>query len=431
LVERLLEAGCNPNLPNGNCPTALFQLGYFWTTDFDHLRERSVPCLELLLAHGADVSLRDDRGRTVLHPIVLAGDVEAVDCLLRTGADPEACDELNQTPIMYCGTAAAAQRLLSAGALPTRQDRFGHDALDHAFMGGRQDVCDLLRSESHQPRSAALLVKAIQEQDVALVQELLESGVPVTTTDPLGGPALHQAARRQAASIVKLLLEWGADINGRDLNDETPLFACLTAPWYGNEFDLQKHEETLSTLLDYAASTDAVNGKGEAAIFFGYFWWNFQSVSARILASHQRAYSHSGKTALMVAVERGSAAQVSELIKNGQADVNASDDQGRTALHLATGGSRDLEDARYLEKAALLLASPAQVDAVDRAGETPLFYAISAANDAMVNLLLDAGADLTQHNSAGETAEAVALRAANADLANRLRRKLALRERGL
>ena len=78
-----------------------------------------------------------------------------------------------------------------------------------------------------------------------------------------------------------------------------------------------------------------------------------------------------------------------------------------------------------------MLASPAQVDAVDRAGETPLFYAISAANDAMVNLLLDAGADLTQHNSAGETAEAVALRAANADLANRLRRKLALRERGL
>jgi ankyrin repeat protein len=123
----------------------------------------------------------------------------------------------------------------------------------------------------------------------------------------------------------------------------------------------------------------------------------------------------------MAAVDWGTLAHVQYLLR--RVDINAADDDGRTALHAAAGGfhhdtQKYIEE--YIEKTRLLLASGAQLEAVDHAGETPLFAAVSARNRQMVELLLAAHADFTRQNTAGETVQGVALRVRDPALLKRL-----------
>ncbi|KAI9002705.1 ankyrin repeat-containing domain protein [Gaertneriomyces semiglobifer] len=57
-------------------------------------------CLDILLSHGACVSVSDCNGNSPLHLAVLGGWVECVVLLLRAGADPEGKDRGQRTPVM-------------------------------------------------------------------------------------------------------------------------------------------------------------------------------------------------------------------------------------------------------------------------------------------------------------------------------------------
>jgi ankyrin repeat protein len=86
-----------------------------------------------------------------------------------------------------------------------------------------------------------------------------------------------------------------------------------------------------------------------------------------------------------------------ELVDAGT-DVNARDSAGFTALHFAAS-------QWALGVARLLLASGAQVDAVNRHGNTPLFDAVfnSRGRGERIELLRAAGADPRHANAAGQS----------------------------
>ncbi|XP_077574131.1 cyclin-dependent kinase 4 inhibitor C [Stigmatopora nigra] len=79
VVEALLAAGADPNL--GDTVLGL-------TVTHDSAREGFDDTLRVLLAHGADANVVDERGDLPLHSAAKSGSVQAVRVLLPVTADP-------------------------------------------------------------------------------------------------------------------------------------------------------------------------------------------------------------------------------------------------------------------------------------------------------------------------------------------------------
>lgn len=73
------------------------------------------------------------------------------------------------------------------------------------------------------PTGADLLCTASARSNYKVAEELLKLGIPVNRADKNGRTALHYAAAVGCISIFELLVEKGADINGRTIGGETPL----------------------------------------------------------------------------------------------------------------------------------------------------------------------------------------------------------------
>lgn len=89
-------------------------------------------------------------------------------------------------------------------------------------------------------------------------------------------------------------------------------------------------------------------------------------------------------------------ARLHQLLACG-ANINAVDDEGKTALMLAA-------EKGQVGTVNALLAAGADVNATDDDGDTALMHAADEGNNAVVRLLLDAGADINIRNKEGETA---------------------------
>ena len=133
----------------------------------------------LLLSHGADVELRDEYGKTVLHSVAewgRSGDIVKV--LLENKLDINARDEKGQTALLIA-----------------------------------------VRCSPDEPK-----------EHRSLITQLLEGGASVDQSDIDGWTALHWAAAHGVVEIACQLLEAGADINARDRNGDTAA-DCLIQ-WY-------------------------------------------------------------------------------------------------------------------------------------------------------------------------------------------------------
>ena len=88
-VEQLIRYGSDPNKTD--------TLGY---TSLHSAVFGNSRCLELLLRAKADVELKNDHGKTVLHDISAYGrDITSLDLLLRYGANIEATNHIGQRPL--------------------------------------------------------------------------------------------------------------------------------------------------------------------------------------------------------------------------------------------------------------------------------------------------------------------------------------------
>jgi hypothetical protein len=140
---RLILTTCavDPNLEtlgseSGKTPLHWLCLGYDRENeDHEEDKERSVICLELLLAAGADVNVRDNKGHVPLH--WAAGNSarqHLVQRLIASGAHVDAVSDDGSTPLHHAartGCADAACLLIRAGAEVNLRD----SRLPHCFSG--------------------------------------------------------------------------------------------------------------------------------------------------------------------------------------------------------------------------------------------------------------------------------------------------------
>ncbi len=226
-VRLLLRQRVDVNAPQADGMTALH-----WAAYHD---DRALAAL--LLERGARVNLTNRYGVTPLSLACTNADGALVELLLAAGADANAPLPGGETPLMTAarsGSAAAVKALLARGArVNAKDDRRGQTALMWAAAEGH----------------------------AAIVQDLVEAGADFRARLPSGFTTLLFAVRAGQVDVVRTLLRAGADVNEtvpvegrrRGYGGRTPpagstplLIAVMNA-----------HYELASVLLDAGADPNA------------------------------------------------------------------------------------------------------------------------------------------------------------------------------
>src|SRR5688500_6798599 len=161
-------------------------------------------------------------GTTPLHRAVHRNDLNAVDALIRAGADVNATNRYGVPPLSLAatnGNAAILERLLKAGANANATQSEGETALMTAARSGVPAAVQVLLAhgadvnakESWRGQSA--LMWAAAEGHAETIQVLLEAGAQINARSNAGWTALLFAAREGKIPAVKTLLGGGADVN--------------------------------------------------------------------------------------------------------------------------------------------------------------------------------------------------------------------------
>jgi len=103
--------------------------------------------LQYLLSQGADVHVKDDRGRSVLMICSSHGHIDIIECLINAGVDLEENDNEGLTPLTHAiinDQTASAAVLLKSGANVNSLDYSGRSPLDVAIYQGSTEMVELL-----------------------------------------------------------------------------------------------------------------------------------------------------------------------------------------------------------------------------------------------------------------------------------------------
>jgi len=210
---------------------------------------------------------------------------------------------------------------------------------------------------------------------------------------PEGARMLVDVAEGGTADAVRELVAAGAPLNGRGEKDRTPL---MWAAKRGNV-------EMLHTLLEAGAGEQDPRGITAALAIAGESK-NKEVVTTLVTFGNSTGFRNGqGQTMLMLAAASGVLTAVDQVLQ-GHPNVNAQDQNGRTALMAASWGndstkSPEIDRARVVR---ILLEAGAGPNVRDEDGNTAL---IDTTEDSKVALaLLQGGANINAQNKAGQTA---------------------------
>jgi ankyrin repeat protein len=275
-----------------------------------HIRNGNLTWLQSNLSEKASIDTRDARGNTPLLWASALGNVEAVQLLLKNGADPNVENAFGVTPLVAAATEPAKVRLLlAAGANPKAKTKAGHHALAVAATSPRATASleALLAAGApvNEPGAAAitpliaanfficaetnarlLLAKGADARpamafgfgaihganacSAGLIEDYVRHGGNPNQQNNfmpgvrhgnvmLNGLApLHFAAAHRDLQVVETLLAQGADVHLRDKRQMTPLLFAVSSE--------DQNAAVVKALLAKGADTSAKDMHGEDAI---------------------------------------------------------------------------------------------------------------------------------------------------------------------
>lgn len=393
-----------------------------------------------LIAGGASVNARTNKGRTPLHYASRNGHVAVVWALLDSGANVYAKTDQGVTPLHLAsdsGHPAVVEKLIANGANIDATDNDGRTPRDFAASQEHAEVVSILdhaESKKENKKKNRKLLRAAKVGDASEALKLIADGANVHAKDNEGETPLHYATGNGHAAVVKALLASGANVHATNNYGGTPLHyasgsghatavKALLADGAnvnamttkGNRFRLTPlhlasgngHAAVVEALLAGGAN---VNGKDS------YSWtplhWASRSCHAAVVeallasGANVNAEDNDQWTPHDVAASRGHAEVIN--ILDPIAEKNTA---GRGARRARSGKNRKLLRAAEngdASKARELIAGGVNVHATNKYGWTPLHLASNNGHAAVVEALLAGGADVHAKTADGRTPRSLA-----------------------
>jgi ankyrin repeat protein len=356
MVEKLLAAGADTNATASTGVTTLMMCS----------KTGSVQAVNALVAKHASVNLKEKaRGQTALMWAVSERHPDIVQVLLAHGADVSArtvADELlvNKGEMRY-GLSVTEQIAIGGSTSILFAARQGDPESARLLLAAGANVNDAL------PDGTSALVLAAHSDNGAVAKALLEKGADPNACGS-GYTALHAAILRGDIDLVRALLERRANPNtalaqATVVRRNGPDFALPTTLVGATPFLMAaKYGEgaILRMLAAAGADTHSILKDGTTPLLAA--------------ASADKAGEHGTNGPLPAAENKASAAvrAVLEVSADVNSEVGATDKAGNTALHLAASRG-------YLSVVQLLIEKGAKLDAKNKRGQTALTMTRAAA----------------------------------------------------
>ncbi|KAH9512284.1 hypothetical protein Btru_041383 [Bulinus truncatus] len=163
-------------------------------------------CVKTLLQTKVNVDDGDLDGNTALHFSSLKGRIEVVDLLLLHGADPNKCTKtFGTTPLMLASAAGHLAVVQSLARCPRLE----------------LNLCDKIEGKS-------ALIYAVQLNRLSVVKLLIESGADVNATSSSGLTALHMGTINGFNEIVDYLISRpDTNVNSESSDGNSPLLSSV------------------------------------------------------------------------------------------------------------------------------------------------------------------------------------------------------------
>lgn len=233
-----------------------------------------------------------------------------------------------------------------------------------------------------------------------LTQLLLENGAAVNVVKKGEVPPLYRAAELGRDNIVRTLLEFGAFVNTRDKNKRTAIFPAAQ----------KNHPLTLRLLIEAGADVNAKDEDGQTLMLAlaaetseKLQKWGNEIIEILLkTAIDLEVKDKDGRTALLWAAATGKEGLAKLLLTartQGIAHVHATNNRGKTALHLAIESKTN-----YTALVELLLEHKANANAQSDGNWTPLHNAAEKGYEDVARILLRHNADVNARTSSRMTA---------------------------
>ncbi|GLA32527.1 hypothetical protein AnigIFM63326_000736 [Aspergillus niger] len=262
----------------------------------------------------------------------------------------------------------------------------------HAAFMGREAIVELILAAGGAPlteeQSPALLQAADEGNEMGM-KLLLRCGLDINATKD-DYTAISRAAAQGHFSLVKLLLEGGAEIEfGSKKND--PLMMAAS----------KGHESVLQLLLSHHADQIAEQDRYLYCLLAVAASSGHPGVVKLLLESGANPKLHDNSIPLMVSAQKGHHIIFELLFKTG-GDLEAADRLGRRPLFWAVARGHEAVISFCCFRGA-------NINVHDHYGRTPLMVAATAGNLATVQFLLDRpGIDRGAHDICNRTAQSCA-----------------------
>lgn len=191
---------------------------------------------------------------------------EAVDFLLKNGANPNYCNNDGITALMYVsdkGNYKIAKLLLEHGADVNAKPYDGNTAIFAAVRSNNDSIAELLilnKAEINIENASGLtpLHYAVGYGYPAMTELLIYYGTDTNLQDSKGNTPLMASVYSGAIEVTKMLIKAGADVNKKDYTGNTPV---MTAAQFNDTL-------LIRTMFNAGASLNEINRYNSNALSF-------------------------------------------------------------------------------------------------------------------------------------------------------------------
>nr|XP_042905260.1 uncharacterized protein LOC107454385 [Parasteatoda tepidariorum] len=317
--------------------------------------------IEYFLNLGLDFNKRDKKGWKPLHHAACAGAVDIVKLLVEKGAD-------------YVEMFGRVAKPLHIAA------KNGHVEVIKTFIELGQDPNSL---GPDGPDNNTPLHIAAEKDTISVINFLVEKGANPHITNSEGEKPIHIAARHGNKKVVELFLNMGISVDEKNEDDWTPLHYSIV----NQQLELVKY------LVNRKANIKSRTNVGVSPLCLAAMFRPLRDI-------YRHLCKHEDDLCDLNFRNRRANEEILEFLIKKDAEINAVNKQGWTALHYAIGDAVGMRVLYIVEK---LIEAGAKPDIQDTDGNTPLHLGIEERYTWAVSKMLEANPNLDIKNKEGET----------------------------